>query len=174
MRAAHAVLFAGAVGLLGCSKPAEPPKSEFSKEQLSAQFYYDLGASTVDVSAYPIAAQEGYKTFLERCALCHTTARPLNSPLVSRKDWERYVRRMHERAEASPYHGLTKAEAKAVVEFLTHDSKVRKLDGKAAFAAKAADLQVLFEKVKAERSRLQIEGDKDKAVEPAPYTGTKP
>src|SRR5208282_2996823 len=70
-------------------------ESKYTPQQLEARFYYDLGPAEVDVSSYPKKQQENYRVFAETCFQCHTLARPINSPIVERKDWRRYVQRMH-------------------------------------------------------------------------------
>jgi hypothetical protein len=68
---------------------------------------------------------------------------------------------------------FAKKDAAKILDFLEHDSKVRKLDGKAGFEAKTAELKALLKEVEAERSRLQLEEGR-KAARPAPdYAGVK-
>src|ERR1019366_10206865 len=57
----------------------------------------DLGPATIDVSNYPSEQQQNYKLFLEKCSRCHTPARPINSKIVTREDWEHFVNLMHAR-----------------------------------------------------------------------------
>jgi hypothetical protein len=135
----------------------------FTDEQLKARFYYDLGPAEADVSTYPKEQQENYGVFARSCSQCHTLARPLNSPIVSRKDWKRYVLRMHLRTKVAPGTAFRKEDAQAVVDFLTYDSVARKVQGKAAFDAQTASLKNLFGRVQKERSRRQIEDDEKKA-----------
>lgn len=151
----------GAILLVGAASAAE----KFTKEQLNARFYYDLGPAEADVSSYPQAQKDNYGVFARNCSQCHTLARPINAPIVSRKDWKRYVQRMHLKTKVSSGTAISKEDAKAIVDFLAYDSKVRKVDRKAGFAAKTAELQRLFEDVKKERGRLQAEEDRKKARE---------
>lgn len=58
-------------------------------------FPADLGPDTIDVTAYPVSQQENYALFVKKCSLCHTLARPINSPLVDASTWTRFVKRMH-------------------------------------------------------------------------------
>ena len=50
----------------------------------------DKGPAKIDVSTYPPAQQQGYKVFAEKCAKCHTIARPINTTMT-KDEWERYV-----------------------------------------------------------------------------------
>lgn len=171
-----AVLFLAAAA--GACRPAGPPESapsKFSLEQLKARFYMDLGPDAVDTAAYPPKARAGYPIFAKVCSQCHPLARPLNAPEATRQEWELHIRRMHEKTLV---HGwwteFGKADAAKILDFLEYDSKARKLDDKAGFAAKTEALKALFEEVKAERSRLQLEEGRRDAKAPAPYVGAKP
>jgi mono/diheme cytochrome c family protein len=54
--------------------------AELEKEKAMAEPYAnDYGSEKVDVSKYPKKAQQGYKLLLQKCAQCHSAARPLNS-----------------------------------------------------------------------------------------------
>lgn len=147
---------------------------KFTKVQLDARFHYDLGPAEVDVSSYPKEQQENYAIFAQTCSQCHTLARPINAPIVKREDWERYVRRMHLHSKIKAGTVVTREAAAAIVGFLAYDSKVRKVERKTDFEAKDKKLRRLFEEVKRERSRLQIEEDKRKARPAPPYTGDRP
>ncbi len=151
----YALLITGTC-LSGCKKAQEQgPEAKFSTEQLKARFYYDLGDATVDVSKYPEEIQRKYKTFLAVCSVCHTSARALNSPYLNAADWKRFMQRMHLRMENSEI-PLNKKQEKEIVEFLTYDGKIRKVDGKAAFEARQAELKKLFDEVTSEQSRLML------------------
>ena len=39
----------------------------------------DKGPDKVNVSSYPAEQQKGYKIFTDKCAKCHTIARPINT-----------------------------------------------------------------------------------------------
>jgi len=169
------ILFALVCGAAaGCAQPSEPPGPRFTKDQLEARFYYDLGSSELDVSNYPKAQQANYEVFKKTCSQCHTLARPINSPLVEKKDWERYVRRMRQRTQVRPGTAISKQDAKVIVDFLAYDARVRKVEKKAEFEARTKELQALFEEVQKERARLKSEEDRKKVKQAAPYTGTKP
>lgn len=143
---------------------------KYTKEQLSARFHYDLGPAEVDVSSYPKKQQQNYQVFKRTCSQCHSLARPINSPLAKREDWGRYVRRMHLHTKVRAGTQISKEEAGAIVDFLAYDSKRRKLDQKPDFEARDLELRALFEEVKKERMRIQVEEDKSK-VKPMPPAG---
>lgn len=143
---------------------------KFSREQLDARFYYDLGPDEVDVSGYPREQQANYLHFEANCSVCHTLARPINSPIVKRKDWERYVRRMHLKAKVRFDQGFERHEGRDILDFLVYDARIRKVRGKAEFDKQTMGLKELFEETKKERLRLKIEEDKKK-VKPFPPNG---
>lgn len=176
MKNGLAVLLSLAV-LAACrpSPAPEPEPSKFSLQQLQARSYADLGPDAVDASAYPEKAREGYPVFVQVCSQCHTLARALNSHEAARSDWEQHVRRMHEKTLVYGWWtDFGKRDAEKILDFLTHDSKVRKLDDKAGFEAETARLKELFKEVEAERSRLQLEEGRRDAKPAAPYVGAKP
>lgn len=153
--AVPAVLFAAALCVPAQAKTA----AELEKEKAMAEPYAnDFGPEAVDVSGYPKDAQEGYKLLLDKCAVCHSAARPLNSQFtetegkdadereanakklkasdpelfakenkdiwqVEGKIWQRYVKRMM----SKPGCDVGKAEGKLIWDFLSHDSRARKL-----------------------------------------------
>jgi len=136
---------------------------KYTQDQLDARFYYDLGPGEVDVSSYPKRQQANYEIFKKTCSQCHTLARPINSPIVSRSDWKRYVQRMHLHTEVRAGKHVEREEARAIIDFLAYDSQVRKVRHKAAFDAKTKELKSLFEDTQKERLRLQMEEDRKKA-----------
>jgi hypothetical protein len=138
---------------------AAPAARRFTDKQLDAQFYFDLGADHVDVAGYPKTQQDDYAVFAAVCSRCHTLARPINSPISSREDWRRYVSRMHVRSKIQSDKTFTKAQAKAVVDFLAYDSGARKIARKSEFAAETERLKKLFAEVRAERASVQSESD---------------
>lgn len=160
----------------GCKGPApEAAKSKFTLEQLKARFYMDLGPNTVDVASYPKNVQDGYQVFANACSQCHTLARPINASEVSREDWDKHVRRMHEKTLAYGWWTkFGKDDAKKILDFLAYDSKVRKVDGKAAFEKRTEELKALLAEVEAERARLQLDEGRREARPEPPYTGAKP
>lgn len=160
-----------------CGKPPppEPEASKFSLQQLQARFYMDLGPDAVDASAYPQKARDGYPVFVQVCSQCHTLARAINAPETTRSDWEQHVRRMHEKTLVYGWWtDFGKKDAEKILDFLAHDSKVRKVDGKASFAEQTARLKALLAEVEAERSRLQLEEGRRGVKPAAPYVGAKP
>ncbi|MFI5362794.1 MAG: hypothetical protein ACHQ49_12550 [Elusimicrobiota bacterium] len=140
-----------------------PAASRFTDKQLEAQFSFDLGPDSVDVSSYPKVQQDNYAVFASVCSRCHTLARPINAPIVSREDWRRFISRMHIRSKVQSDKTFTKEQAKAVVDFLAYDSHERKVLRKADFDAETQRLVKLFSEVRAERARVQGENDARKA-----------
>jgi len=161
-----------ALALLISAAPAGA-QERFTPEQRAARFSYDLGPDEVDVASYPKAQQENYQVFAKTCSQCHPLARAINSPLVSREDWRRFIKRMYAKTKTRSGAEISNQAAKAAIEFLAYDSRIRKVKGKAAFEARARALNLLFLEVRGERSRVQIESDKKKVQEPAPYMGGK-
>jgi len=147
------VLAVGAGAKVRAAKTA----AELEKEKaLSNPYANDLGPDKVDVSSYPKQVQEGYKLLVVRCAQCHTPSRPLNSQFVEAEGkseaereknaaalkaanpelakhknvwqleggiWQRYVKRMM----SKPGCNIAKDEGKKIWEFISYDSRVRKL-----------------------------------------------
>lgn len=162
------------MGMMGCEKSSESEKPKFTEKQLAAMFYYDLGPEEIVVSSYPEKQKKNYSIFSRTCSQCHTLARPINVPLVEKKDWDRYINRMHQRTKVRAGAQIAKKDVQAILDFLIYDSRVRKVEGKASFDEKAAELKRLFEEVKKERERLQMEEGREKARPAPPYTGDKP
>lgn len=146
---------------------------KLTERERGARFWYDLGPEAVDVSGYPQKQQESYRLFAGKCSQCHTLARPINSPLTERKDWRRYVRRMHAKIEASSQASFSADEQARIVDFLVFDAKARKLDGKGDFAKQAAALKARFDEVKAQRKAEQQDEDQRKARKGS-YENTQP
>ncbi len=86
---------------------------------------YDKGPAKIDVSKYPADMQAKYKVFARKCSGCHTLARAINSDFVLEDEWERYVKRMMNKAGPSV---INADEGKQIYEFLVYDSKTRKKD----------------------------------------------
>ncbi len=92
---------------------------------------FDKGPATVDVSHYPGPIQADYKVFRQKCTLCHTLARPINSDFALPDEWSRYVKRMMHKPGAM----ISPTDAKKIYTFLVYDASVRKqalLDAKLA------------------------------------------
>lgn len=84
---------------------------------------YDKGPAKIDVSKYPADMKTKYKVFADKCAKCHTIARAINCEFALDDEWERYIKRMMNKAGASV---ISAADGKQIFEFLTYDSKIRK------------------------------------------------
>jgi mono/diheme cytochrome c family protein len=75
--------------------------------------------------------QKAYKVFAGKCSKCHTIARPINT-MMSRDEWERYVKRMMHK----PNSGINDSQGKDIFGFLNYDQTHRKdKDPKAFFRA---------------------------------------
>lgn len=83
---------------------------------------YDKGPNKIDVSKYPKDIQARYKVFANKCVKCHTLARPINCEFALDDEWERYVKRMMNKAGTL----ISADEGKQIYEFLAYDSKIRK------------------------------------------------
>jgi cytochrome c5 len=86
---------------------------------------YDKGPAKIDVSKYPAEMKTKYKVFAEKCAKCHSIARPINCEFALEDEWERYIKRMMNKAGPSV---ISAADGKTIYEFLVYDSKTRKKD----------------------------------------------
>ena len=102
----------------------------------------EQGPSTIDVSKYPKKIQDIYvQDFSQKCMMCHSLSRPINSNFVLPSEWENYVKRM----KSMPGSNISNGDAGKIVDFLIYDSSVRKkavLDDKLAKATpeeRAAD-----------------------------------
>lgn len=149
-------------GTFAYAAAAAKSAAELEKEKaMKEPFANDLGPDKVDVAAYPKEAQEGYKLLQAKCTTCHTASRPLNSQFAETdgKDagardaaaaallksdadiaknkhvwqveggiWQRYVKRMM----AKPGCEISKDDGKKIWEFISHDSRARKLGDKKA------------------------------------------
>ena len=83
---------------------------------------YDKGPAKIDVSKYPPDMKANYKVFADKCAKCHTIARPINCEFALEDEWERYIKRMMNKAGSI----ISPADGKQIFEFLVYDSKIRK------------------------------------------------
>ena len=84
---------------------------------------YDKGPAKIDVSKYPAEMKTKYKVFADKCAKCHTIARAINCEFALDDEWERYIKRMMNKAGPSV---ISVTDGKQIFEFLTYDSKNRK------------------------------------------------
>ena len=104
----------------------------------------DKGPSKIDVGSYPPEQQKAYKTFEDKCAKCHTIARPINTTMT-RDEWARYVKRMMHK----PNSGISDSQGKAIFEFLAFDQEMRKDKNPSAFFKSLSDDEI--EKLKAQQ-----------------------
>jgi len=102
----------------------------------------DKGPAKIDISAYPVAQQQGYKVFVDKCAKCHTIARPINTTMT-KDEWERYVKRMMHK----PNSGISDNQGKTIYDFLAYDQASRKDKNPTAFFKSLSDDEI--EKLKA-------------------------
>ena len=137
----------------------------YSKEQLNARYYYDLGPAEIDVSQYPAAQQAHYQVFSRTCSQCHTLARPINAPITTKADWKRYIKRMHMRVKSKKGTDLSPKAARAIADFLVFDSNVRKVQSRAAFQTRDAELRAFFNEAQKEKRRVQMNEDLKKVRE---------
>ena len=104
----------------------------------------DKGPDKINVSAYPPDQQKGYKVFLDKCAKCHTIARPINTTMTL-PEWSRYVKRMMHK----PNSGISDSQGKTIYEFLAYDEENRKDKNPSAFSKSLSDEEI--EKLKAQQ-----------------------
>jgi len=104
----------------------------------------DKGPDKIDVSAYPAEIQKDYKLFSSKCSKCHTIARPINT-LMTRDEWERYVKRMMHK----PNSGISDSQGKEIFAFLLYDQTNRKDKNPKAFFRALSDEEI--EKLKAQK-----------------------
>ncbi|MGB8259675.1 MAG: hypothetical protein WCE75_04965 [Terracidiphilus sp.] len=104
----------------------------------------DKGPDKVDVAKYPAEQQKGYKVFTDKCAKCHTIARPINTSMT-RDEWSRYVKRMMHK----PNSGISDTQGKSIFDFLAYDQETRKDKNPSAFFKALSDEEI--EKLKAQQ-----------------------
>jgi cytochrome c5 len=104
----------------------------------------DKGPDKINVSAFPPDQQKGYKVFADKCAKCHTIARPINTSMT-RAEWERYVKRMMHK----PNSGISDSQGKTIFDFLAYDQENRKDKNPSAFLPSLSDEEI--EKLKAQQ-----------------------
>jgi hypothetical protein len=105
------VVLAAAAALRAQDEPLDPRIAK-----------YDKGPAKIDVSKYPPEMQQNYKVFLVKCAKCHTVARAINCDFALEDEWERYVKRMMNKAGTF----ISPTEGKQIFDFVVYDSKTRK------------------------------------------------
>ena len=150
-------------GLAAVAAVAAGASEKFTARELSARYYYDLGPEQIDVSGYPWLQRQQYQVFAKTCSQCHTLARPINAPWTSRKDWKRFVERMHVRETVRTGDGFFKEEGRHIVDFLAYDAQIRKEKNLRSFAEATGELKAFFKKVEAEQKRLAAEDARIKA-----------
>ncbi len=84
---------------------------------------FDKGPATIDVSSYPPAAQADYRVFRQKCALCHSPSRPINSDYALPNEWSLYIVRMI----SKPGSNISANDSRRIYDFLVYDSSVRKI-----------------------------------------------
>src|ERR1017187_1850130 len=102
----------------------------------------DKGPDKINVSSFPAEQQKGYKIFVDKCAKCHTIARPINTSMTA-PEWSRYVKRMMHK----PNSGIGESQGKTIYEFLAYDQENRKDKNPSAFFKSLSDDEI--EKLKA-------------------------
>lgn len=119
-------------GTAAAAPPATAAAGQSEKEKALANPYpNDLGPDSIPdslLSTYDQAVRPGYDLMRQRCAQCHSPARPINSRFDDADTWNRYVKRMMNK----PGCVMTKAEAKLIWQFLVADSDKRKKGAQAA------------------------------------------
>jgi hypothetical protein len=142
------------------SVPSATYEAEKAKA-LANPYPNDDGPTTIDVSSYPPDIQATYKNlFLQKCARCHQSSRPLNSqflePYGKKEDKDKKLadwktkypeifkdplvwqpettiwQRYVKRMMAKPGCNISQPEGKKIWEFLTYDSEQRKTGANAA------------------------------------------
>lgn len=147
-----ALALAGCVGLIPGGVRPSPTGRHLDESGLeqplpAAVYYTDLGPAEIDVSSYPEAQKRAYTTFRGACGACHTLARAVNSPTQSRTYWRFHLARMsmHSRFQKIPR--LSAEEREAVLDFLVHDARVRKIEGRAEFERSDEELKRRFDPI---------------------------
>jgi hypothetical protein len=97
----------------------------------------DKGPDKIDVAGYSAEMQNAYKVFAGKCSKCHTIARPINT-MMSRDEWERYVKRMMHK----PNSGISDSQGKGIFEFLVYDQTQRKDKNPKAFFRALSDEEI--------------------------------
>jgi hypothetical protein len=110
----------------------------------SAEYYSDLGPDAIDVAAYPPEQRRNYEVFARACSRCHTLARAINAPIVSRGWWEFYVAgmRVRSRLQGEP---MSAVDVKAALDFLEYDGRQRKLRRAREFERDSDELKERFD-----------------------------
>lgn len=112
-------------------------------------YYSDLGPAAIDVSGYPLQQRENYRLFERACSQCHTAARAINAPTVSRAFWQFYMSGMstRSRVRTGAVAPITREESEAIMDFLEYDARERKV-------RRADDFDALTEALKERHQRV--------------------
>jgi mono/diheme cytochrome c family protein len=97
----------------------------------------DKGPDKINVSSYPAEQQKGYKVFTDKCAKCHTIARPINTTMA-KDEWMRYVKRMMHK----PNSGISDSQGMTIYQFLAYDQENRKDKAPSAFFRSLSDEEI--------------------------------
>lgn len=138
--------------------------TSFQADNKDAIFYSDLGPNSIDVSLYSDKQKENYAVYAHTCSQCHSLARSINAPMVSRGFWDFYILGMRARSHFMPGTEITKAQAKAIVDFLEFDASIRKVGRKEEFDGVTTDLKKRFDPILEERVRRLQEGRQPKLL----------
>ncbi len=143
-----ALAVAGAALLAACAALNRPIPGQDS----GILFFSDLGPNAIDVSSYPAVQRRNYKVYARVCSQCHSLARSINSPLVSRDFWQMYIMAMKRRSDYAPTQPITAAEEDEILAFLDYDSRVRKVERAKEFEAQTRALKRRFAALESESS----------------------
>jgi hypothetical protein len=80
------------------------------------------GSDEVDAVKVPVALQDDYALFAQRCSKCHSLARPLSSGIDDDEYWKRYVERMRKQ----PSSGISPDDEPPILRFLHYYSEEQK------------------------------------------------
>jgi len=141
---------AAMAAMVSVTGPAVGAMTEKEKAQ-KEPFPNDLGPDSIDVSTYPAVQQANYKLFTAQCSQCHVINRPINTQINDAETWKRYVKRMMSKP------GCAIKDGKKIYEFLTFDSKLRKIAHKAEWKKHRVDLLTQFKEKFPDRYKLLFE-----------------
>lgn len=137
----------------GVAPPApdgRPRPEDYLPRELpqNARFYSDLGPDAVDISEYPTQQKYNYAVYAAACSRCHSLARSINAPAVSRAYWEFYMLSMRGRGWVKKAPAISREDRKAIMDFLDFDSQLRKV-------AREKQFEELTNELKNRMRRLQ-------------------
>lgn len=155
---------------VGASTLAQRPRPEdylpakLTDRQKETLFYSDLGPDVIDVSQYPAQQKFNYAVYAHACSQCHTLARSINAPAVSRKFWNFYMLSMRWRNWHSRNPSFTKEERRAVLDFLDYDSHARKVSREKEFDALTRELKRRYNALMDQRMKRLSQDDQPKII----------